>query len=994
MIREVWANNLEAEMAVLRDLVEKYPYISMDTEFPGVVARPIGNFKTSSDYQYQTLRCNVDLLKIIQLGITFTDELGNMPSVNCTWQFNFKFNLSDDMYAQDSIELLTKSGIDFKKHEEYGIEVEHFGELLISSGFVLVDEVKWVSFHSGYDFGYLLKVVTCLPLPAEEIEFFELLKLYFPCVYDIKYLMKSCKSLKGGLQDVADDMQIARIGPQHQAGSDSLLTAKTFFKMRDTFFDSKIDEDKYMGYLYDLAVDPNDPPTPKRGYRTMASAVKNALAKSGFRKPDIHILLRENVPGLGNKGYARNYLIPFKLAYFVPRSKGKPILPEGWRPKVKISKEDIITIVPATFNMELLRPQTIGGGDKAKSGGKLDQAAINTLSRIGKLTFARPVISAGDTRIFGSVSVDDCVAELQEKHGITLESKSITIEGGRIKELGVYQATVNAGRDATIALDVEVIAECCNRVEHLINLLRMASLAPLSIPPLKKLLPDTEEHLLKGGHALRKLKTYCDELYSLNKTYYDDIGRLEQQLKKLSSQRQNLELEIQEKNEKIAKLKQHEFEDDRATRTRKEIEQLLLHETQQRIILEAEIKDLKKALEKTQQEYEDLKISIAQKADLRKEQEQTIAKQGTRIVDLEKAVKNYEFEIDELKVALIKHEQRSEELEKSMIQVAQKNEFLSQMESTFREENTALQKRLRELIDANKEVTNNYQAIKKNHELKRSEFDELATELEEAKTACQLAIRQKKQMGNDLGLMMKQRQEMSDKNKAMENLLARKEKDIADLLTKVNDTINDYELKLERKEEQMWAMSLQMSEESQKNRNHINIDPDFINDIEKKWQAKEKNLQAEIDRLSSLIKSKDESINNLSTSVADLQKKQFQPRMERLKAIEKDIKSRMEEYALAEERMETGFLCPRDLQCFKIPMTLIPCGHTYCKGCIESLKEENYNVIKCQVCNVPVEHVFRNEQLEAVGEQFARRKTLTLSFLEWIKMLKVYLPDS
>ena len=56
-------------------------------------------------------------------------------------------NHSDDMYAQDSIELLTKSGIDFKKHEEYGIDVEHFGELLISSGFVLLDDVKWISFH-------------------------------------------------------------------------------------------------------------------------------------------------------------------------------------------------------------------------------------------------------------------------------------------------------------------------------------------------------------------------------------------------------------------------------------------------------------------------------------------------------------------------------------------------------------------------------------------------------------------------------------------------------------------------------------------------------------------------------------------------------------------------------------------------------------------------------------------------------------------------------
>ncbi|CAG8459536.1 1290_t:CDS:2 [Funneliformis caledonium] len=258
-IKEVWAENLEEEMAVLRDLVEQYPFLAMDTEFPGVVARPIGSFRTSSDYHYQTLRCNVDLLKIIQLGITFADENGTLPPDTCTWQFNFKFNLGGDMYAQDSIDLLTKSGIDFKKHEDYGIDVEHFGELLISSGFVLLDDVKWISYHSGYDFGYLLKVLTCSPLPAEESEFFDLLRTYFPCIYDIKFLVRSFKNLKGGLQDIADDLQVTRIGPQHQAGSDSLLTATTFFKMRQTFFNDKIDDTKYLGYLYGLGTTTNVP---------------------------------------------------------------------------------------------------------------------------------------------------------------------------------------------------------------------------------------------------------------------------------------------------------------------------------------------------------------------------------------------------------------------------------------------------------------------------------------------------------------------------------------------------------------------------------------------------------------------------------------------------------------------------------------------------------------------------------------------------------------
>lgn len=53
---QVWANNLEEEMTVIRGIVDEYPYLAMDTEFPGVVARPVGNFKNSGEYHYQMLR--------------------------------------------------------------------------------------------------------------------------------------------------------------------------------------------------------------------------------------------------------------------------------------------------------------------------------------------------------------------------------------------------------------------------------------------------------------------------------------------------------------------------------------------------------------------------------------------------------------------------------------------------------------------------------------------------------------------------------------------------------------------------------------------------------------------------------------------------------------------------------------------------------------------------------------------------------------------------
>lgn len=82
-------------------------------------------------------------------------------------------------------------------------------------------------------------------------------------------MMRACKVLKGGLQDIADDLgvcisvsylnqsfsprsQVQRVGISHQAGSDSLLTSSAFFKMVETFFQDGFDESEYNGKLYGL----------------------------------------------------------------------------------------------------------------------------------------------------------------------------------------------------------------------------------------------------------------------------------------------------------------------------------------------------------------------------------------------------------------------------------------------------------------------------------------------------------------------------------------------------------------------------------------------------------------------------------------------------------------------------------------------------------------------------------------------------------------------
>ncbi|XP_059171878.1 CCR4-NOT transcription complex subunit 7-like [Physella acuta] len=250
-IRDVWASNMEEELRNISRVVKTHRYIAMDTEFPGVVARPIGEFRSTQEYTYHQMKCNVNLLKIIQIGFTFFDEDGNRAQPISTWQFNFKFCLGDDMYAQESIELLRKSGIQFERHERDGMDPFDFAAELIGAGVVLQPNV-FLSFHSGYDFGYFIKMLQNSDLEEDDEEFFSKLRLHCPDIYDVKYLMKSCKDLKGGLQEVSDYLQIKRVGPQHQAGSDSLLTGMAFFKMRELYFENNIEREKYSGHLYGL----------------------------------------------------------------------------------------------------------------------------------------------------------------------------------------------------------------------------------------------------------------------------------------------------------------------------------------------------------------------------------------------------------------------------------------------------------------------------------------------------------------------------------------------------------------------------------------------------------------------------------------------------------------------------------------------------------------------------------------------------------------------
>ena len=250
-IIEIWKETFQESLIQIKKLVKFSNFVAMDTEFPGTVVKPYFDSNKSQDYYFKTLRLNVNSLQLIQLGISFGHQNHGLIRNKYCLQFNFDFDFSENIFAQDSIDLLLRSGVDFEYHKKNGISVEIFISMLLSSGLIFNEKIYWISFHSGYDFGYLIKILTKKPLPQNSIDFLKLVEFYFPNFYDVKYLNLFSGNFIGGLNKLAEKLQVDRIGKVHQAGSDSVLTLSVFEKLRSTYFAGTIHE-KFKGILFGL----------------------------------------------------------------------------------------------------------------------------------------------------------------------------------------------------------------------------------------------------------------------------------------------------------------------------------------------------------------------------------------------------------------------------------------------------------------------------------------------------------------------------------------------------------------------------------------------------------------------------------------------------------------------------------------------------------------------------------------------------------------------
>lgn len=145
------------------------------------------------------------------------------------------------------------------------------------------------------------------------------------------------------------------------------------------------------------------------------------------------VILQQEVKKLGKKGdiievsegYARNYLLPQKLA--IPATAGN--------------------VNTATQQKE---------AEIRKTKRLLDEARLHA-AQLAKLTVQVAVKTGEGGRLFGSVTSKDIADALQAQHGVELDKRKIELKD-TIKSLGTYPVTVKVHPEVSTQIQVQVTA--------------------------------------------------------------------------------------------------------------------------------------------------------------------------------------------------------------------------------------------------------------------------------------------------------------------------------------------------------------------------------------------------------------------------------------------------------------------------------------------------------------------------------------------------------
>ncbi|HWQ60871.1 MAG TPA: 50S ribosomal protein L9 [Negativicutes bacterium] len=146
------------------------------------------------------------------------------------------------------------------------------------------------------------------------------------------------------------------------------------------------------------------------------------------------VILQQEVKKLGKKGdvlevsegYARNYLLPQKLA-----------------------------VAATAGNINAVQQQKDGEAHKAKR--MLDEARLHA-AQIAKLKVTVAVKTGEGGKLFGSVTSKDIADALKAQHGVDIDKRKIEIKDA-LKTLGTFPVTIKLHPEIAAQIEVLVTAQ-------------------------------------------------------------------------------------------------------------------------------------------------------------------------------------------------------------------------------------------------------------------------------------------------------------------------------------------------------------------------------------------------------------------------------------------------------------------------------------------------------------------------------------------------------
>lgn len=146
------------------------------------------------------------------------------------------------------------------------------------------------------------------------------------------------------------------------------------------------------------------------------------------------VILQQEVKKLGKKGdivevsegYARNFLLPQKLA------------------------------IPATNN-NINDVKQKKASEERKRQQQLDEAKV-LAAQMAKVEVTIPVKTGEGGKLFGSVAGKDVAEALVAQHGIEMDKRKIELKD-TIKALGTYQAVIRLHPEVTTKIQVHITAQ-------------------------------------------------------------------------------------------------------------------------------------------------------------------------------------------------------------------------------------------------------------------------------------------------------------------------------------------------------------------------------------------------------------------------------------------------------------------------------------------------------------------------------------------------------